>query len=714
MATTEGPVLVLAGAGSGKTRVLTNRIAYLIAERHISPWEILAMTFTNKAAGEMKERLEGFGLVDHGLWIGTFHSIFARILRWEAEWIGYTSDYVIYDTDDQERLVKSVMEELNISPKHFSPRSILSQISKAKNSLISHEEYTRTAQTLFEESVSMIYPEYDNRLRNHQAFDFDDLITVPIQMFDNRPDILNKYQTRFKYILVDEYQDTNRAQYKLLHQLAGMHRNLCVVGDDDQSIYRWRGADVRNILEFEKDFPDTKVYRLEQNYRSTRNILAAASSVVQKNVNRKPKTLWTDNTDGEKLQLLEVSDEREEARRIVEKIQEEVYKRKRSFQDFAILYRTNAQSRALEDGLRQNGISYVIVGGVRFYERKEVKDVLAYMRLITNPRDAISLIRIINFPARGIGEKTLNRVRRWAQGNRVDLFEALGHVDEMSDLTNRARENIRHFFALIQKYIALKGDISPNELVHALVDETGLLAAYKEDTSPEGLNRLDNIRELLSAFGEYVVSTENPTLSEFLDQVSLITDVDAWDDRNNAVTLMTLHCAKGLEFPVVFISGLEEGLFPLYRNTETEEELEEERRLFYVGLTRAMEQVYLIWAARRSRFYEPQTRLPSRFLDEMDRSYVEVHSYIKSRVSAESFRRRYETLDFDFDAHPDYESFSQEEPGLRIGMWVMHEVFGKGQILHVEGGGEHTKVVVRFEGGMKKKFLVRYAKFSIV
>jgi len=710
--TTEGPILVLAGAGSGKTRVLTYRMAYILRKKKIAPWEILVMTFTNKAAGEMKERIQSLVGNDNPLWVGTFHSTFAKILRREIGVLGYSSDFVIYDTNDQERMLKFIMGEMNISPKEYSPKSIRSVISITKNRLISPENYASTAKSPFEKVVTRIFPVYENRLRFYNALDFDDLITVPIKLFTMYPDILLKYQSRFKYILVDEYQDTNRAQYLLLYHLSKEHRNICVVGDDDQSIYRWRGADIRNILEFENDFPDSQVFRLEQNYRSTQTILKAANSVIEKNVGRKGKSLWSARELGEKIDLLEVVDEREEAQKVVEKIKVEVFKGKRTFREFAVLYRTNAQSRSLEDGLRKSGMSYVIVGGVRFYERKEIKDVLAYLKLIANPKDSISLKRIVNFPLRGIGDGTLRKIDAWAESIGMHMFETMGRIDEIPDITSRIKTSVRDFYGLIQKYIDLKDQISPNELAHTIVDETGLLTMYKGDTSPEGQGRAENIREFLAAVSEYAVSTDSPSLSGFLEEVSLITDIDTWNDKSNAITLMTLHCAKGLEFPVVFITGLEDGLFPVLRSLDEPEALEEERRLFYVGLTRAKEKIYLSCAERRRLFYDSNFRLPSRFLDEID-STVLRRTKASSRNAAISMHADVQNRKKEaYDSHPDYEDFSQEKIQYRPGVCVNHEKYGKGRIVRVEGEGQKKKVIVRFEDGAEKKFLLQYARFA--
>ena len=706
-------MLILAGAGSGKTRVLTYRMAYLLHERKASPYEILAMTFTNKAAGEMKERIQQFIKLDHTMWIGTFHSIFSKILRWEAEKIGYSPNFIIYDTDDQESLVKGIMKEMMIPEEQFSARSILQMISRAKNNLIDSDTYSPIRESRFDQVVSWIYPEYQKRLRTNSAFDFDDLITQPIRLFATHPDILKKYQSRFKYILVDEYQDTNRAQYLLLYHLSRGHRNLCVVGDDDQSIYRWRGADIRNILEFDKDFPDSKVFRLEQNYRSTQNILQAASSVVAMNQGRKGKKLWSDREKGEKIDLFEVANEREEAQRVIEKIKDEVFRKKRTFCEFAILYRTNAQSRALEDALRRNGFSYIIVGSVRFYERKEIKEILAYLKLISNPKDSISLKRIINFPLRGIGETTLKKLGIWAKEHDLDLFDAIKQVDHISDIQSKTKISIENFCTLINKYINLRDKISVNELVHTLVDEAGLLKMYKEDVSIESQGRVQNIREFLTAVNEYASSVKEPSLIGFLEEVSLVTDIDSWDNRSNAITLMTLHCAKGLEFPVVFITGLEEGLCPISRSIDQPEELEEERRLFYVGLTRAKEKLYLFHARKRNLFIEGASSLPSRFLEELDSSVVE-----RTYLYQDNHRGTYEASTYngrdDRDSQPDYESFSQEEVSLYPGLWVNHDQYGRGQIKRIEGIGEKQRVTVAFAAKLEKKFVVKYARFTIL
>ena len=708
--TTDGQVLVLAGAGSGKTRVITYKIAYLINNGFATPWEVLAVTFTNKAAEEMKNRVNLFLKDNNGLWIGTFHSICARILRLEAEHVSLTPSFVIYDTEDKKKLVSEVVEDIGIDKNQFSLNAICGSISKLKNKLIDERMYQDMIKTPYDQIVSQVYTEYQKRVKQNNACDFDDLITVPIELFKKNPEVVRKYQKRFKYILVDEYQDTNYAQYKFIQYLSGFYKNVCVVGDDDQSIYGWRGADIRNILEFEKDFPDAKIFRLEQNYRSTKNILRAAHSVVKNNQGRKSKELWCENIQGEKLVAINVCDEHDESDKVIEKLKDEVFKHKRSFSDFVVLYRTNAQSRALEEGLRRNGISYVIVGGVKFYERKEVKDILAYLKLISNPRDTVNLLRIINFPQRGIGKKTIQKLKEWAAINNISLLEATGRVDEIEVISDNRKKKIKEFYTLIDKYISLKDEISPNELAHALVDESGLLHKYKEEATLESQERANNIREFLAAVSDYAFQNENPTLSSFLEEVSLITDVDFWDNAANAVTLMTLHSAKGLEFPVVFIAGLEQGLLPLSTSLDEQEKLEEERRLFYVGLTRAKERVYLLWANNRRRFRDVELQEPSMFLNELDTSVIVTSSTDRKDLYTKKRKRDVESYDTDTIL----EDFSQEIPLLKKGVLVEHEVYGRGTVEKVTGKGKTQKVIVTFKNGEQKKFLSNYARFTIL
>lgn len=712
----QGPVLILAGAGSGKTRVLTYRVAYLIQHLGVRPYEILAMTFTNKAAHEMKERIltlaKGNG---KDIWVGTFHSVCARILRIEAAYLGYERNFVIYDRDDQIRFIKGVMKELRIPESEANPSAVQTRISGAKNRFIGPSEFKSQTRDVFEENVALIYPHYQDQLRRSNAMDFDDLLINPIHLFDQNPDLLSKYQDRFKYLLVDEYQDTNRTQYLLLKQLAAKHHNLCVVGDDDQSIYRWRGANIENILVIDKDYPECKVFHLEQNYRSTKHILDAAHSVVQNNRQRREKRLWTEKDAGEKVHIMDTPDDRSEALVIVNQIKQELSEHHRNFRDFVVLYRTNAQSRVLEDGLRAAGIPYLIVGGVKFYERKEVKDVLAYLQLICNARDAISFKRVINYPLRGIGDASVAKIEQFAAEHGISLLQAAKRAEEIDTISPRIRANITAFSNLIHKYASLKEQLSPDELVSVLVDELGILRSFKEIGTEEAFMRSENVKELLSAISNFGKEHKGATLEQFLEEVSLLTDIDTWDDRSNAVTLMTLHSAKGLEFPVVFITGLEEGLFPLSRTFLSEEELEEERRLFYVGATRAQEKLILTWAARRLRYGDYLDNLPSRFLEELDERFVLRQNLrqVHDGASQRSGRRPRPSPSLRQDM-PAYEDFSQELPRIYVGCEVKHPKFGLGKITRKEGSGEHTKIVVKFYDVGEKKLVVKYANLEFL
>ncbi|MBN1481641.1 UvrD-helicase domain-containing protein [candidate division KSB1 bacterium] len=707
----DGPVLILAGAGSGKTRVLTFRIAHLIAVGKATPKEIIALTFTNKAAGEMRDRVHK--LVPESvasMWVGTFHSLFARILRREADRIGYSHNFTIYDTDDQQTLIKTIMNELKISTQIFSPKLIAYTISRSKNALIGPDEFDQDVNNPNDEVTALVYREYTRQLRQLNAMDFDDLLIKPIELFRLYPLVKEYYQDRFRFILVDEYQDTNRAQYLVLRELADKYKNICVVGDDDQSIYRWRGAEVRNILEFEKDYPKCAKFRLEQNYRSTPAILGLAHSVVVHNSQRHDKKLWTERKGGELVSIVSVYDQREEAQMIVERISAELRKNEHKFSDFAILYRINAQSRSLEDGLRLEGIPYIIVGGIRFYERKEIKDVLAYLRVLVNPDDTISLKRIINYPTRGIGDATVAKIDVFARARKVTFLEALFKGDEIDGLGKRTRERLSAFVAVIKKYQGLLGQVSASELASTLIDELGIMRQFKEENTLESATRAENVRELLQAIHEFAVSNgEDTTLEAFLQHVSLLTDVDSWDDQSNVVTLMTLHAAKGLEFPVVFIAGLEDGLLPLSRNTEDPRDLEEERRLFYVGATRAKDKLYLFWAKNRKRYGEGRS-YKSRFLKEIDTSYAILEE--SQMVKREKFAQSHIT--YHYDAMPNYEDESQEYVEFNIGMRVRHQKFGKGTILSLEPASSGAKLVVNFDLYGRKRLVLPFAKLEIL
>lgn len=721
--TIDGPVMIVAGAGSGKTRVLTYRTAYILSQGKRAE-SILALTFTNKAANEMKERIISLvGPESRGIWMGTFHSIFARILRFEAEHLGYERNFSIYDTDDSQQMVKSIMNSLNISQQQYPPNGIRSRISNAKNQMMTAKQFKAAAADPLLEKTAFVYEEYEKRLRQNNAMDFDDLLLKPLELFQRHKEILQRYQWRFRYLMVDEYQDTNRVQYMLINELASLGRNVCVVGDDAQSIYAFRGADIRNILDFEKDYPEAKVFRLEQNYRSTKTILAAADSVIKRNVDQIEKTLWTDNDEGEPVTLIIADDDREEGFKVVQKIEEESHKRKLDLKDFAVLYRTNAQSRSIEDALRRNGIPYIIVGGVAFYKRKEIKDVLAYLRVVANPKDSESILRIINYPGRGIGETTVEKIQAFCREHSLSLFDALASESLGDAVPERTLKSVRKFSEMLRKYIALKDELSVSELARMLVDEIGILQDFKDENTVESLARRENVLELLSALTEFNDLRPDAGLDGFLEEVSLVSDVDQAEFGRNAVTIMTLHAAKGLEFPVVFITGLEEGLFPLSNSMLDKKELEEERRLFYVGITRSMKKLYLLYALTRYRFGEFSYSVRSRFLDEIDEALVvtEGNSRLASlspsapreiRKPFTQFKKKNDDVNKYFtDTMPDYENESQIGPAARhkVGSRVIHEAFGKGRILAIDGRGDNARAVVDFESVGKKNLMLKFA-----
>jgi len=726
-----GPVMIVAGAGSGKTRVLTYRIAHLL-ESGVPPYEILALTFTNKAAKEMKERIERLiGHQAHQVWAGTFHSIFARILRQECEPLGYSRSFTIYDTDDSLGVIKNIMNGMNISQQQFNPRAVMSRISGAKNQMITPKEYEDFAKEFFEAKVAEIYPEYVQKLHKNNSMDFDDLLLKPIELFKKHERVLEKYQYRFKYLLVDEYQDTNRAQYTLINLIAQRFKNICVVGDDAQSIYAFRGADIKNILDFERDYPAAKVFRLEQNYRSTKTILSAADSVIKNNRNQIQKTLWTDNPNGEKITVIEADDDKAEGVQIAHRIQESITKEKLDLKHFAILYRTNAQSRSIEDAMRRAGIPYVIIGGVAFYQRKEIKDVLAYLRLIVNPKDEESLMRVINYPARGIGDTTIEKLLEHATKTNASLFDVVNNPGPITTLSDRAKNSVKLFGVLITKYAELKSQMSASELARSIVDELGVLRLYKDEQTPESLGRWENVQELLSAISEYVdQNKDKATLENFLEEVALVAAIDSMVDEKNAVTLMTLHAAKGLEFPVVFISGMEEGLFPLYQVTPDPGELEEERRLCYVGITRAMKKLFITYARIRYRFGDVTYPVVSRFLSEINESLLEKETtrrpaYTANVVSSlQSSRDRYlgsiqtkktaKNEHFTPDEEVDYDKESQEEIRLKVGVYVEHEVFGRGKVTNLSGRGDSAKAIVNFQSVGPKNLMIKFARLRVL
>ncbi|MDH7516105.1 MAG: UvrD-helicase domain-containing protein [Bacteroidota bacterium] len=720
--TIEGPILIIAGAGSGKTRVLTYRVAYLL-ERGVPPSSILALTFTNKAAREMRERIARLVEEDAArkIWMGTFHAIFARLLRRDAEKIGFHRNFSIYDTEDSQNLIKTIMQDGGINTQQVPPAAVRHAVSRAKNRLISPADLANGARDVFERTVATVYEEYGVRLRNANAMDFDDLIVHPITLFDQHPDVLASYQSRFAFILIDEYQDTNPAQYEVIRRLAAARKNICVVGDDAQSIYAFRGADIRNILEFERDFSGSKVFRLEQNYRSTKRILLGAGALIRRNERQIAKNLWTDNPEGDPITIVEVADETEEARKIVAFMQEEGRKRKLQLKDFAVLYRTNAQSRAIEDAMRRHGIPYTIIGGVEFYRRKEVKDLLAYLRLVVNADDDEAFLRVVNLPPRGVGAGSVAKLRAYAAEQGVTLFVAALNAREVPFLSAVALRGLASFVDLIRKYASLRHRISAAELAGSLVDELGIIAEYKREGTPEARTRMENVQELLSAIADFRPSGENATLEAFLAEASLVADVDALDPNRNAVTLMTLHAAKGLEFPIVFITGMEEGLFPSAQAVENDE-VEEERRLCYVGMTRAMQKLFLTYARSRTRWGERLRQVPSRFLEEVDPSAV-VHESMRRATSQgrlgfsqgrmRSTVRRGSGHDHGCEeGMPEY--WSQIDDGIAPGRFVVHPTFGRGRVVDVQGAGDSARAVVLFETVGRKTLVLKYAGLHLL
>ena len=703
----DGPVLIFAGAGSGKTRVLTHKLFYLVDEGIFDPEEILAVTFTNKAAKEMKDRvMKLLKRSELPLSIGTFHSICARILREDIQVLGFSKHFAIYDVKDQIDLLKVLFEDNDISKTLITPNQLRNQISLLKNKIISPDIVERKARTILEKTISKIYAQYQKALKLNDALDFDDLLNFPLEIFEKKPSILKKYEKRWKYILVDEYQDTNRAQFQFLTKLALAHQNICVVGDDDQSIYGWRGAEVSNILDFEKTFSSCRVFTLEKNYRSTQQILNAATAVVMNNDRRENKNLIAANGSGEALGLIETIDEQEEASAIISSIEKEIKLNKRNFNNFSVLYRTNAQSRALEESFIRQGIPYNIVGSVRFYERKEVKNVLAYLRLVVNLKDTISLRRIINFPARGIGAKTIDKCVQQAEKDKIEFIDVLKKPNKM-DIRGKQANALHEFYNTIKKYHDLSEKLSASELASSLVEEIGILSHLKGSPEPDAKDRFDNVAELLTSIEEFSLREPKASLSRFLEDVSLQTDIDHWNDSDNRVTMMTVHSSKGLEFPVVFIAGMDDGLFPLSRSIEDKKELEEERRLFYVALTRAEERVYILYATNRRRMgAETVNGLPSRFINEIPEDSLEKISF-SSAVTRKFIinRRKKEGLTQMVRTVTDFDDF-------QVGDNVEHSIFGAGKIMALSGTGENQRVGVVFNDGTRKKLIVKFANLK--
>ncbi|MFX0571912.1 ATP-dependent DNA helicase [Bacillus pumilus] len=699
---TDGPLLLMAGAGSGKTRVLTHRIAYLMAEKHVAPWNILAITFTNKAAREMRERVQAIlGPGADDIWISTFHSMCVRILRRDIDRIGVNRNFSILDTSDQLSVIKNILKERNIDPKKFDPRSILGSISSAKNELIDAEEYAKTASDFYDQVVSDVYTDYQKRLLKNQSLDFDDLIMMTIRLFERIPEVLEHYQRKFQYIHVDEYQDTNRAQYMLVKLLAQRFQNICVVGDSDQSIYRWRGADITNILSFEKDYPSSEVILLEQNYRSTKRILNAANTVIQNNSNRKPKNLWTENDEGAKIAYYRADNEFGEGQFVAGKIHQLHQSGKRKLSDFAILYRTNAQSRVIEETLLKSNIQYNIVGGTKFYDRKEIKDILAYLRLVANPDDDISFARIVNVPKRGIGATSVDKIAAYAEMNDLSMFEALGQVDFIG-LSARAANALDEFKQLIDQMTNMQEYLSVTELTEEILEKTGYREALKVEKTIEAQSRLENIDEFLSVTKNFEEQNEDKSLVTFLTDLALVADIDKLDENEgedqDAVILMTLHAAKGLEFPVVFLMGMEEGVFPHSRSLMEDAEMEEERRLAYVGITRAEEELYLSSAKMRTLFGRTNMNLESRFIREIPADLLD--NLNEKKETKTPFGQTRERPQRRGPVSRPQTQTIQNTGGGSIG-WAVgdkaaHKKWGVGTVVSVKGSGDSTELDIAF------------------
>lgn len=707
---TDGPLLIMAGAGSGKTRVLTHRIAYLMVEKGVNPYNILAITFTNKAAREMKERIQNLiGGAGEEIWISTFHSMCVRILRRDIDRIGFNRNFTILDATDQQSVIKGILKDKNIDPKKFDPRAILGSISSAKNELIDPEEFSKTAGGYYEQVVSDIYTEYQKRLRKNQALDFDDLIMTTIQLFKRVPEVLEYYQRKFQYIHVDEYQDTNKAQYMLVKMLAARFKNLCVVGDSDQSIYRWRGADIANILSFEKDYPNAQVILLEQNYRSTKRILLAANEVIANNVNRKPKNLWTENAEGNKIVYYRAVSEQAEAQFVAGKIKEMVESGKRRLSDIAILYRTNAQSRVMEEVLLKSNIEYSIVGGIKFYDRKEIKDILSYLRLIANPDDDISLQRVINVPKRGIGSSSIDKIANFALSHDMSMYQALEAID-MIGLSPKIAKAAAEFRDFIQNYSRMQEYLSVTELVDEVLDKSGYREMLKAERSLEAQSRLENLEEFLSVTKNFEETSEDKSLIAFLTDLALVADIDSLDEdgqKTDAVVLMTLHSAKGLEFPVVFLIGMEEGVFPHSRSLMEEAEMEEERRLAYVGITRAEEELYITNAQMRTLFGQTKMNPESRFIKEIPEDVLEVIHKVQSQASTSGMPKQPERRPV---MRPATATTGGDGINWKVGDKAEHGKWGVGIVVSVKGEGEGTELDIVFPNPIGIKRLL--AKFA--
>ncbi|SFX18795.1 DNA helicase-2 / ATP-dependent DNA helicase PcrA [Thermoactinomyces sp. DSM 45891] len=705
--TTEGPVQLIAGAGSGKTRVLTHRVAYLLAEKSIHPWNILAITFTNKAAREMKERIGKLvGSVAEDIWISTFHSMCVRILRRDIDRIGYSRNFTILDTSDQLTVLKQVLKEENLDPKKFEPRTILHKISSAKNALRTPAQMQLHASTFLDEVAGQIYEKYQHKLKTNESLDFDDLLMKAVELLSTVPEVREFYQRKFQYIHVDEYQDTNHVQYTLVKLLAEHHQNVCVVGDSDQSIYRFRGADISNILNFERDYPQATMIKLEQNYRSTQKILEAANVLIANNTERKPKNLWTDNDAGKPIIVMEAGNEHEEAYYVAEQILQG-YREGVPYRDFAILYRTNAQSRVLEEVMLKANIPYQVVGGIKFYERKEIKDLLAYLRLVVNPDDDLSLTRVINVPKRGIGTATMEKIAQYASSQGVSLFRSILEAEQIG-LTKRAITTLQEFASLIQQMHAMIEYLSAVELTEEILQRSGYREELKREKTIEAASRLENIDEFVSVAQEFEKRSEDKSLITFLSDLALVSDVDQLDEngmvdestKGDQVGMMTLHSAKGLEFPHVFLVGMEEGIFPHSRSLDDESEMQEERRLAYVGITRAEKELHLTYARARSIYGRTSMNLPSRFLKELPADILERIGNQRGSTTTLVQRRPMGT---------------KVQP---VGTWVVgdkaeHQKWGTGTVVQVSGEGENMELNIAFPTPVGvKKLLAKFAPIT--
>ncbi|WP_298608254.1 DNA helicase PcrA [uncultured Veillonella sp.] len=693
---TEGPLLILAGAGSGKTKVLTVRIAYLLAQG-VNPYEILAITFTNKAAKEMKSRVEGLvGDVANRIWLSTFHSFCAKFLRFELDnFLGYNSNFTIYDTSDSQVVIKAALKALNLDDKYYPVGAMISAISDAKNKLMFASDYRKQARDFYQQKVADVYEYYERELRKNNALDFDDLLLVAVKLLQSNAAVLEKYSKRFRYVMIDEYQDTNHAQYLLAYLLSSHWKNIAVVGDADQSIYAWRGADIQNILDFEKDYPNCTSIKLEQNYRSTKIILDAANAVIDNNEGRPEKNLWTDKVEGAKIQHFTAQSEHEEAAFIGDTIVKKHDIHGIPYGDMAILYRTNAQSRVLEEALIKRALPYTMVGGTKFYDRKEIKDVLAYLRVLYNPFDDLSLLRIINVPKRSIGATTVSKLQDYARENGTSLFMTLTQLHLVDTIKGKTKEKLEEFGILIFTLVAEMDDKSVLDILEAILDRTGYLAQLEESTDPQDQARAENIGELLSVAKDFQDTNPTGTVEDFLEQVALVNDVDSFEQEESKVTLMTLHAAKGLEFPIVFLGGLEEGLFPHSRTLMNPEEIEEERRLAYVGITRAEKELYISNATTRTVFGRTSSYLPSRFIDEIPAELVD---------SLRAKRKIPDDIKPTVPRHMSVASRPVTKPIIRneviadwkVGDTAIHSKWGNGKVVNVSGEGAGMKLTIEF------------------